>query len=314
MPEDYTGTDILDRVVSELCESSSYQQVYHKTYHDVPMPSPQELGTMVEKLRQILFPGYFGNSELRPEVMRYYIGTEIDQVYSILSEQIRRGYCFECNEAQKEKWSNATCSECDTMAHETALKFIERLPYIRSMLATDVRAAYEGDPAAKSMGEAIFCYPSITAVTNQRIAHELLKLEVPLIPRMITEMAHAVTGIDVHPGAEIGERFFIDHGTGTVIGETCIIGKNVRLYHGVTLGAKSFPLDKNGRPIKGIARHPIVDDNVIIYAGATLLGRIRIGAGSEIGGNVWLTHSVPPGSRIMQARATESLFESGLGI
>jgi serine O-acetyltransferase len=177
-----------------------------------------------------------------------------------------------------------------------------------------VRAAFEGDPAATSAAEAIFCYPGVLAITNYRIAHELSLLEVPLIPRMITEHAHSITGIDIHPGATIGESFFIDHGTGVVIGETCIIGDRVRIYQGVTLGAKSFPLDESGNPIKGIERHPILEDDVIIYSGATILGRVVIGRGSVIGGNVWLTRSVPSCSRVMQVKPRQEVFECGAGI
>ena len=176
---------------------------------------------------------------------------------------------------------------------------------MRRLLASDVEAAYEGDPALHTRDEAIFCYPGIFAITNQRIAHELHVLGVPLIPRIITEYAHTITGIDIHPGARIGERFFIDHGTGVVIGETSVIGNRVRLYQGVTLGAKSFPLDEHGNPIKGIDRHPIVEDDVVIYSGATILGRIVIGKGSTIGGNVWLTHAVPPGSKVTQEAPVE---------
>jgi len=182
------------------------------------------------------------------------------------------------------------------------------------MLAMDVQAAYEGDPAAKSHGETIFCYPSITAMIHYRIAHALYILDVPLIPRIITEMAHSHTGIDIHPGATISENFFIDHGTGVVIGETTIIGNNVRIYQGVTLGAKSFPLDENGNPMKGIPRHPIVEDDVIIYSGATILGRVTIGRGSVIGGNVWLTESVPPQTNVVQHKPSEMMFEHGGGI
>jgi serine O-acetyltransferase len=178
----------------------------------------------------------------------------------------------------------------------------------------DVRAAFEGDPAATSPDETIFCYPGIQAIANFRIAHELYRLDVPLLPRMITEHAHSITGIDIHPGATIGEKFFIDHGTGVVIGETCRIDNRVRIYQGVTLGAKSFPLDEGGNPIKGIPRHPIVEDDVIIYGGATILGRVTIGRGSTIGGNVWLTHSVPPGSRITQAQVQGDQFYNGAGI
>ena len=169
--------------------------------------------------------------------------------------------------------------------------------------ATDVEAAYNGDPAAHSFGEVISCYPAIRAISNYRIAHELLVLGVPLIPRIITEMAHSETGIDIHPGAAIGGYFTIDHGTGVVIGETCIIGKNVKLYQGVTLGAKSFPLDQDGKPIKGIPRHPILEDNVIVYSNATILGRITIGKDATVGGNIWVTEDVPAGARIVQTKA-----------
>jgi len=186
---------------------------------------------------------------------------------------------------------------------DTALTFMDKLPKIRELLASDAVAAFEGDPAAKQIGETIFCYPSITALLHHRISHELYKLNVPLIPRIISERAHSLTGIDIHPGASIGERFFIDHGTGTVIGETTIIGNNVRIYQGVTLGAKSFPMDEKGLPIKDIPRHPIVEDNVVIYAGATILGRITIGKNAEIGGNVWVTHDVEAGSKIVQQRS-----------
>jgi serine O-acetyltransferase len=194
------------------------------------------------------------------------------------------------------------------------MEFMSRLPKIRHLLSTDVQAGYLGDPAAKGYGEVIFCYPSIRALTNYRIAHELLNLNVPIIPRIITEMAHSETGIDIHPGAKIGDFFMIDHGTGVVIGETCIIGNHVKLYQGVTLGAKSFPVDNDGNPMKGIPRHPIVEDNVIIYAEATILGRIRIGKKSIIGGNVWITKDIPPNSKIVQNRAMESYFSEGAGI
>ena len=177
-----------------------------------------------------------------------------------------------------------------------------------------MRATYEGDPAAISTDEAVFCYPGILAITNYRLAHELYIHGVPLIPRMITEYAHSSTGIDIHPGAKIDEGLFIDHGTGVVIGETAEIGKSVRIYQGVTLGAKSFALDQSGNPVKGIPRHPIVEDNVVIYSGATILGRVRIGRGSVIGGNVWLTRSIPPGSQVTQAQVREDQFESGGGI
>jgi serine O-acetyltransferase len=178
---------------------------------------------------------------------------------------------------------------------------MQTLPAMQKTLMSDVQAAYEGDPAATCPAETVFCYPGLLAITNQRIGHELYRLQVPLIPRIITELAHSATGIDIHPGAVIGRSYFIDHGTGVVIGETSTIGERVRLYQGVTLGAKSFPLDEHGNPIKGVKRHPDVEDDVVIYAGATILGAVRIGKGSQIGGNVWLTHDVAPGSKISQA-------------
>ncbi|WP_320173578.1 serine acetyltransferase [Maridesulfovibrio sp.] len=288
------GGSVLTKVVDALCEEESYQTVYHMPEHDRPMPSISALGEFVERLRAVLFPGYFGDSEIRPETMRYHIGGNLDAAYRILEEQILRGHCFFC------KADEFNCTNCEADAQRIASEFMMKLPEIRRLLATDVQAAYVGDPASKSPGETIFCYPSIIAMTHHRIAHELYNLNVDLIPRIIGEMAHSKTGIDIHPGAQVGEHFFIDHGTGTVIGETCIIGRNVRLYQGVTLGAKSFPQDDSGNLIKGIPRHPIVEDDVIVYSGATILGRVTIGKGSVIGGNVWVTRSVDAGERLLQ--------------
>ncbi len=274
------------------------------------MPSVDVLSLIVELMRTVLFPGYFGNSEIKPETMTYYIGSTVDRVHTLLTEQIKRGYCFSCSE----NGAAVMCEDCERKSREVTIRFIETLPSIRHLLSTDVEAAYRGDPAAKSYGETVFCYPSIFALTNHRIAHQLYLLDVPIIPRIISEMAHSRTGIDIHPGAQIGECFFIDHGTGVVIGETTVIQKNVRIYQGVTLGAKSFPLDETGSPIKGIPRHPIVEENVIIYSGATILGRITIGKGSEIGGNVWITNDIPPGTRVHQEKAVETYFLHGSGI
>ena len=192
------------------------------------------------------------------------------------------------------------------MTQELAEEFIKRLDNISHSLQTDVEAAYNGDPAAKSYDEIICCYPGIKALINYRVAHELLTMGVELIPRILTEMAHSETGIDIHPGAQIGDYFTIDHGTGVVIGETCVIGKNVKLYQGVTLGAKSFPRDENGNPIKGIPRHPILEDNVIVYSNATILGRITIARGTVIGGNLWVTESTKPGEQLVQAKKRKS--------
>ncbi|OHD65305.1 MAG: serine acetyltransferase [Spirochaetes bacterium RBG_13_51_14] len=302
---------ILNEIVGELCRPESYQAVYHRTYHDFLMPSVEALREIVDLLKSILFPGYFIHSDVKPETMKYYIGSTIDKVYRNLAEQIKRGFCFSCAEAGDD---DHVCEDCERKSKDVAQKFLHRLSRLRAFLTLDALAAYRGDPAAKGVGETIFCYPSLSALANHRIAHELYIQDVPLIPRIISEMAHSDTGIDIHPGAKIGESFFIDHGTGTVIGETAIIGNNVRIYQGVTLGAKSFPLDATGNPIKGIPRHPIVEDDVIIYSGATILGRVTIGKGAEIGGNVWLTHDVPPGARIVQGKAEEIYFSSGLGI
>jgi len=270
-----------------------------------PLPSRDKVVEIVETLRTVLFPGYFGPSELTAENSLFHIGNTLYGIRRDLRDQIKRGICFSCCDRDP---------QCEERAESATRDFLSRLPEVRRLLATDVQAAYEGDPAATSPDEAIFCYPGILAIMNQRLAHELYLLEVPLIPRMITEHAHSITGIDIHPGATIGEGFFIDHGTGVVIGETAVIGKRVRLYQGVTLGAKSFPLDERGHPIKGIDRHPIVEDDVVIYSEATILGRVTIGRGSVIGGNVWLTRSVPPNSVITQAQVRQDVFERGAGI
>jgi serine O-acetyltransferase len=261
----------------------------------IELPSRSECIEIVQQLRALLFPGYVRASEFSDEGMIFHVGAALDQIAISLKEQIRRGFCFACN-------GNGDLQQCGERAGRITNSFIEKIPDVMLLLIEDVHAAYEGDPAAKSPGETIFCYPGVYAVTNHRIAHELYTLGVPLIPRIISENAHTVTGIDIHPGARIGRSFFIDHGTGVVIGETAVIGNRVRLYQGVTLGAKSFPLDEKGSPIKGIDRHPIIEDDVVIYAGATILGRITVGARSVIGGNVWLTQSVPPDSSISQGK------------
>lgn len=283
------------QVVQQLCEPESYKSVVHFGRHDAPMPSTESLAEIMELLRAILFPGYFLDSDIRPENITYYTGAKLDKVLVLLSEQIKRGYCFSC-----ENLTDQTCPVCAVKPTEAIYEFIKALPELRRLLALDSQAAYEGDPAAVSYGETIFCYPSLRMMTNYRVAHQLHAIGVPLIPRILTEMAHSATGIDIHPAAQIGEHFFMDHGTGIVIGATCVIGNNVKIYQNVTLGAKSFPLDDQGNPIKGIPRHPVIEDNVVIYAGATILGRITIGAGSMIGGNVWLTESVPPNSRVLK--------------
>ena len=295
---DYTHT--LTQAVSELSDKHSYEGLFHQYNDGDPLRSGKSLRRIVELSREILFPGYFGNSTVHRRTINYHIGVNVEELFGLLTEQIQAGLCFGLENTPSDNVIKKI-PDRDTAA-SIAARFISKLPEIRRILATDVEAAYYGDPAATCFGEIICCYPIIRAITNYRIAHELYMLNVPLIPRIITEMAHSETGIDIHPGAQIGHHFTIDHGTGVVIGATCIIGNNVKLYQGVTLGAKSFPLDENGNPIKGIARHPILEDDVIVYSNATILGRITIGKGATIGGNIWVTDSVPAGSRIVQRR------------
>ena len=295
---DYTHT--LTQAVSELSDNRSYEGLFHQYKDGDPLPSGKSLRRIVELAREILFPGYFGNSTVHRRTINYHIGVNVEELFGLLTEQIQAGLCFGLENNPSEN-TIKKIPDRDTAA-SIAARFISKLPVIRRILATDVEAAYYGDPAATCFGEIICCYPIIRAITNYRIAHELYMLNVPLIPRIITEMAHSETGIDIHPGAQIGHHFTIDHGTGVVIGATCIIGNNVKLYQGVTLGARSFPLDENGNPIKGIARHPILEDDVIVYSNATILGRITIGKGATIGGNIWVTESVPAGARIVQRR------------
>jgi serine O-acetyltransferase len=272
-----------------------------------PLPSRDALVRIAAGLRGALFPAHFGPGDLTDDGVDFYVGHTLERTLRDLHDQIRRGLCFDCDRGLE-------CPDCSQRAREITRTYARKLPDVRSALEADVRAAYDGDPAATSPDEAVFSYPGVTAMTFHRLAHPLYQLAVPLIPRILAEIAHADTGIDIHPGADIGEAFFIDHGTGVVIGETCRIGRRVRVYQGVTLGAKSFPLDESGRPIKGVPRHPIVEDDVIIYSGATILGRITIGASSSIGGNVWLTRSVPAHSRVTQAQVRSDVFEDGSGI
>lgn len=290
-------TDSIVSTVKKLSSNESYKELCHQYSEGDPLPSGDVLSEIVSICRAILFPGFFGNSTVNHRTISYHIGINTERLFELLSQQILSGLCFACTNTKDERVELHRKE-----ASDKAVAFVMQLPELRRVLATDVKAAYIGDPAANSIGEVIFCYPAIRAITNYRIAHELYKLGIPLIPRMITEMAHSETGIDIHPAATIGEYFTIDHGTGVVIGATSIIGNNVKLYQGVTLGAKSFPLDRNGNPIKGIARHPILKDDVIIYSNATILGRITIGKGAVVGGNIWVTEDVEPGDRITQRK------------
>ena len=303
--------EVLSAVVDRLhAQRDTLATPLRRTFSGHPLPSRSEIHKVVELLRSVIFPGYFGNRDITDESLSYHMGATLHRVSLVMVDEVHRGLCFACRRDDTDR----TPTACLTRAKRITAEFLQRLPELRRLLALDAVAAYEGDPAAPDPAEAIFCYPGVLALTSHRIAHELYRLEVPLIPRIISEHAHSDTGIDIHPGATIGESFFIDHGTGVVIGETTIIGERVRLYQGVTLGAKSFPLDAEGNPMKGIDRHPIIEDEVTIYSGATVLGRVTIGRGSIIGGNVWVTRNVAPGSRISQGRPRTAAFENGGGI
>ena len=288
------NTSFYKNISNDLSDIEKYKFLNHKSIKESKLPSIDELTKVVDNVKEIIFPGFNGNYEFQHTKFENFITLKIDEINKSLSEQIKRGICFSCDS------NSFNCDECSNKSEDITKNFIERLPKIKDLLLKDVIAAYEGDPAAKSYGEIILCYPSIVALLFHRIAHELTLLEVDLIPRILAEIAHSKTGIDIHPGCSIGECFFIDHGTGVVIGETAIIGKNVRVYQGVTLGAKSFPLDENGNPIKGIPRHPIIEDNVTIYSNATILGRITIGENSVIGGNTWVMTDVPRDSKVFK--------------
>ncbi len=284
-------------IVEKLCKEESYTTVMRQDLRAMPLPSRDELAEIMEMIRSLIFPGYFSSFHVTPSNIKYFTGSLIDRLSVKLNEQIKRGMWFSCS-----KNDHVRMERCEKYAFDATLAFLDYLPEIREELALDAQAAYEGDPAATDASEAIFCYPSMKAMANYRVAHKLYTSGIPLIPRILTEMAHSETGIDIHPQATIGKKFFMDHGTGVVIGGTCIIGNNVQIYQNVTLGAKNFPLDEQGNPIKGIPRHPIVEDNVVIYSGATILGRIIIGHHSIIGGNVWITDNIPPNSKIFNKR------------
>lgn len=290
--------NILQTTTERLSDLSEYPDLFLQHSPSDRLPSGSSLEEIILLVRSVVFPGYFGRSALNSTTLPYHIGTTLERLYVLLTEQIEAGLCFECSLAHD-------CVKCTgrERAKACAAQIIERLPALRAVLATDVDAAYMGDPAAHSRAEVISCYPAIKALTCYRFAHELHQLKVPLIPRIITEMAHSETGIDIHPAAQIGSHFTIDHGTGVVIGATCIIGNHVKLYQGVTLGAKSFPLDEQGNPIKHIPRHPILEDGVIVYSNATILGRVTIGKEAIIGANVWITQDVPSGAKVSFAKS-----------
>ncbi len=288
-------SSVLSNTVKKLSDEASYRQLFHPYRDEEALPSGDVLKEIVEYCRAILFPGYYGYARISKQTVGFHTGVNIETLHSLLTSQIYAGLCF----------SDKSCAECtaeiiEKKATSLSEAFVAALPDIRDLLTTDVQSTFDNDPAAQNPGEVIFCYPGIRAVTNHRIAHQLLKLGVPFLPRMIAEMAHSETGIDIHPGATIGHHFSIDHGTGTVIGETSVIGNHVRIFQGVSLAGEKLPPDKEGNIPRGTARHPIVEDEVTIYSNSTLLGRIRIGKGATICGNVWINHDVPPGTTISQ--------------
>lgn len=257
------------------------------------LPSKKVVIEVLEDLFAILFPGYLGDSEITKANVKYLIGMKLTSVYSRLTTEVEKSLKYICRKIE--------CPQdvCQQRAHVVVKELLDMLPEIRSMLSGDIQAAYSGDPAAVSNEEVILSYPCVLAITTYRIAHELYMRGIPIIPRIMSEHMHSLTGIDIHPGARIGKNFFIDHGTGVVIGETAEIGDNVKLYQGVTLGALSFPKDEKGNIIKGRKRHPTIGNNVVIYSGATLLGaETVVGDDVVIGGNVWITGPVAPGTKI----------------
>ena len=275
---------------------------------EAPLPSVEQVKQIVTLVKSIIFPDYFNRRQPDETQRSYYIGVHMEELLTLLTKQIAHGlqFCEDCEAIR-------TKEQVYTEAERLALTFIDTLPEIKRQLYTDVEAMFDNDPAAPNYGEVIFCYPVVNTMTHYRIAHKLHELKVPVIPRIITEQAHSKTGIDIHPGAQIGDYFSIDHGTGVVIGETAIIGNHVTLYQGVTLGAKSFQYAEQGNMLN-VPRHPIIEDHVTIYSNASILGRITIGHDSIIGGNIWLTHSVPPYSRILQSKAVDAGFQDGAGI
>lgn len=297
-----TDRELFEKNVSILSQDAPFE-AERIPCATTSLPSVETLSAIVGLVRELVFPGYFDQRQDQEAMRQYHTGVKLERLCTLLEEQILFALRF--------LQSDCTCMK--NMAAEKALRFIDRLPEVKRMLYTDVRAIFDNDPAAHTMSEVIFCYPVVQAMLHYRMAHELHVMDVPVLPRIITEMAHSATGIDIHPGATIGEFFSIDHGTGVVIGETTVIGHHVTLYQGVTLGARSI----QGDPLRrddDTPRHPIIEDRVTIYSNSTLLGRITIGHDTIIGGNVWLTHSVAPHSRLLQSKAQDVSFTDGAGI
>ncbi len=294
MHEHLKKRDQVREITTDVIQTFGTVQPKLEHFATTPLPDKASVIKILDDLLEVIYPGYFGRKYVESSNIEYYVGDLLDSIYARLTQELYRSVRTECEKAVD------VCDHCHEVAEEQALLFLRGLPNLRCRLSDDVQAAFDGDPAAKSIDEVIFAYPAIFAITIFRLAHELNLQGIPLLPRIMTEHAHSVTGIDIHPGATIGSGFFIDHGTGVVIGETANIGNRVKLYQGVTLGALSFAMDEAGRMIRGKKRHPTIEDDVVIYAGATILGGSTvIGRGSVIGGNVWLTRSVQPFSRVI---------------
>lgn len=286
-----------EKIENLVCElTRTYQDDSGINFIDASnLPGRDKILQILDLLIEVLFPGYTGKRKITKSNIKFIVGDILWQIYTELAEQAERAFQYQC------RIKNCEGCDCRTMAENVTQHLLTQLPKIRELLKGDVAAAFDGDPAAKSYEEIVIGYPCITAIATYRVAHELYLKQVPLIPRIMTEWAHSRTGIDIHPGATIGKNFFIDHGTGVVIGETSIIGDNVKIYQGTTLGALSFAKDDRGRIIKGGKRHPTIEDNVTIYAEATILGDVVIGKGAIVGGNVWIKESVPPGVTVTTA-------------
>ena len=314
----YKNEEQMKATVRALANGESLARMCHLRLSKEPLPQQNIIAAIITLSRSLLFPGFFSDCDVNSFNLEFMIGMQCERLKAALENQILAGFMLvgattghtsdasSCSRASSAA-SDASVEALRLKAETMAADFIANLPELRTVLHTDVEAMYLGDPAAVSYEEVIYCYPAIKAIINYRIAHQLYVQGVPVIPRMISEMAHSETGIDIHPGATIGKYFAIDHGTGVVIGATAIIGENVKIYQGVTLGAKSFTLDENNNPVKGIPRHPIIGDNVVIYSNATILGRITIGSNAVIGGNIWVTTDVAEGEKLIQAKANNIL-------
>lgn len=285
---------LTDRIVESYQEIGTANHLGH-----CPLPSTAVVIDIITDLKEILYPGYRRRQNLHMGNVTYYVGDLVDGLHDKLTQQFSRALRYEYDRTHAPDCDQRRLMDFEARGQQEAIRFLESLPEMRRLLATDVQAAYDGDPAASGLDEIIFCYPGLEAVTVHRIAHQLYRQGIPLIPRMMAEFSHSQTGIDIHPGASIGPSFFIDHGTGVVIGETCVIGTGVKIYQGVTLGALSFAKDVDGNLVRGTKRHPTLEDRVVIYANATILGgQTIVGENSVVGASVWLTKSVPPNTLV----------------